>query len=66
MTTNTITRQDIEETAARYGIDRERIGEAVHAEELGSVTLTFTHDGDALVLVPTADGAAAEWLAAQQ
>jgi len=56
----------IEETAERYGIDRERIAEAVHAEELASVTITFTRDGAVLVLEPTADGAVAEWLAAQQ
>ncbi len=56
----------IEETAARYGIDCERIAEAVHAEDLASVEITFTRDGAVLVLVPTADDVVAEWLAAQQ
>ena len=46
----------IEETAARYGIDRARIAEAVHVGKLASVTFPYERRR-VLVLVATADGA---------
>jgi hypothetical protein len=54
-----------EETAEQYGVDLERIADAVRTEELGSVTLEF-QEGATLSLVPTSDAAVAEWLEAQR
>jgi len=53
-----------EEAADRYSIDSQRITDAVDAEEVGSVTL-MSEEGTELILLPTMDGAVAQWLEAQ-